>query len=103
MLSIIGAGTDEWAERDGVGPADRVACMAHVMLGFPFYCEILESESHVQSKLHAIDLIYMCGIDNQYLVDASVAALGAAALRESDPGVIALIENSLSELRRPSG
>jgi hypothetical protein len=99
MLSIIGAGTDEWAERDGVGPADKVACMAHVMLGFPFYCEVLESTSQVETKLPAIDLVCMCGTDNPHLTEAAIAALRAARLRESDPGVIALIENSLLELR----
>jgi hypothetical protein len=99
MLSVIAAGSDEWADRDGVGPASHRACMAHVLGGFPTYCEVLENSGSVEARLPAIDLICMCGADNPLLTAAAIAALTAARQREGDTGVVALIDNSLEELR----
>jgi len=98
MLSIIAAGTDEWADRDGVGPLDVSACMEHVLTGFSRYCELLESSDDVEVVLSSIDLVCMCGTDDPALREPARTALRAARLRQLTPGVVVLVENSLAEL-----
>ncbi|GAA3809715.1 hypothetical protein ACFS5L_44425 [Streptomyces phyllanthi] len=75
-------------------------CLEEVSLGFPAYCEILESSRDIDCRSAAIDLLLMCGLHDPVLRPAARFALQSAISSGTLVELDDLMAASLAELER---
>ncbi|MPY56796.1 hypothetical protein [Streptomyces spongiae] len=95
-LAAIASGSPAPAQTAARTISER--CLKEASLGFPAYCEILETSRDIDCRSAAIDLILMCGLYDPYLRPAARFALQSAISSGSLTELDDLMAASLAEL-----
>nr|WSX49679.1 hypothetical protein OG409_12415 [Streptomyces sp. NBC_00974] len=73
-------------------------CLKSISLGFPAYCEILETSKNIDCRSSAVDLLLICGLNDPDLRSAAKFALQSARTSGDLVELNDLIVASIAEL-----